>query len=115
MAVWHSLCPFGILFPFWYVWTRENLATLPPIYRIRTLREHKGVGNYCHKNVIAPIFSLETATGKNMTVYAHFLIARNAVQTRVARFFLVHDTKTGKNVPNEYKMNQMVLKYPKSP
>jgi hypothetical protein len=33
--------------------------------------------------------------------------------TRVARFFLVHDTKTGKNVPNEHKMYQMVIKYPK--
>jgi hypothetical protein len=28
--------------------------------------------------------------------------------TRVARFFLVHDTKTGKNVPHENKMHQMV-------
>jgi hypothetical protein len=34
---------------------------------------------------------------------------------RVSRFFLVHDTKTGKNVPNEYKMYQMVIKYTQSP
>jgi hypothetical protein len=32
---------------------------------------------------------------------------------RVARFFLVHYTKTGKNVPNEHKMYLMVIKYPK--
>jgi hypothetical protein len=32
---------------------------------------------------------------------------------RVARFFLVHNTKTGKNVPNKRKMLQMVIKYPK--
>jgi hypothetical protein len=25
----------------------------------------------------------------------------------------VHDTKTGKNVPNEHTMYQMVIKYPK--
>jgi hypothetical protein len=25
-------------------------------------------------------------------------------EIRVARFFLVHDTKTGKNGPNKYKM-----------
>jgi hypothetical protein len=31
---------------------------------------------------------------------------------RVARFVLVHDTKTGKNVPNEHKMYQIVIKYP---
>jgi hypothetical protein len=34
---------------------------------------------------------------------------------RAARFLLVHDTQTGKNVPNEYKMYQKVIKYPKSP
>jgi hypothetical protein len=31
-------------------------------------------------------------------------------ECRVARFFLVHDTKTGKNVPNEYKMYQTSTK-----
>jgi hypothetical protein len=35
------------------------------------------------------------------------------VHIRVARFFWVHGTKTGKSVPNEYKMYQMVIKYPK--
>jgi hypothetical protein len=28
MAVWYSLWSFGIFFPFWYVWTYKNLATL---------------------------------------------------------------------------------------
>jgi hypothetical protein len=33
-AIWYSLWPFGIVcrhlvfFPFWYVWTKKNLATL---------------------------------------------------------------------------------------
>jgi hypothetical protein len=36
-------------------------------------------------------------------------------QNRVARFFLVHDTKSGTNVPNEHKMYQMVIKYTKYP
>jgi hypothetical protein len=36
------------------------------------------------------------------------------VPGRVARFFLIHDTKTDKNVTNEYKMHQMAIKYPKS-
>jgi hypothetical protein len=35
--------------------------------------------------------------------------------TRVARLSLVHDTKTGKNVPKEHKMYQMVTKYLKCP
>jgi hypothetical protein len=28
LAVWYSLRSFGIFFPFWYVWTKKNLATL---------------------------------------------------------------------------------------
>jgi hypothetical protein len=28
MAVWYSLWSFGHFFPFWYVWTKKNLATL---------------------------------------------------------------------------------------
>jgi hypothetical protein len=35
--------------------------------------------------------------------------------TRVARFFLVHDTKTGKNVTNENKKYQTVIKHPICP
>jgi hypothetical protein len=34
------------------------------------------------------------------------------VGDRVARFFLVHDTETGKNVPSEQKMYRMFTKYP---
>jgi hypothetical protein len=39
--------------------------------------------------------------------------ASNAVHTRVARFFMVHDTKNRKNVQNVHKMYQMVIKYHK--
>jgi hypothetical protein len=42
-------------------------------------------------------------------------ISNFGVGCRVARFFLLHDTKTVKNVQNEYKMYQMVMKYPKLP
>jgi hypothetical protein len=28
MAIWYSLWSFGIFFPFWYIWTEKNLATL---------------------------------------------------------------------------------------
>jgi hypothetical protein len=37
----------------------------------------------------------------------HFLVCKNlAVHSRVARFFLLRDTKTVKNVPNQHKMFQ---------
>jgi hypothetical protein len=35
------------------------------------------------------------------------------IESRVARFSMVHDTQTGKNVPNEHKMYQMVITCPK--
>jgi hypothetical protein len=46
MAIWYSLWSFGIFFPFWYVWTNKNLATLPSRHRhlasgIRQLKEAK--------------------------------------------------------------------------
>jgi hypothetical protein len=33
------------------------------------------------------------------------------VTVRVARFFLVQNTKTGKNIPNNHKINQIEMKY----
>jgi hypothetical protein len=36
-------------------------------------------------------------------------------RSRVARFFLVNDTKTEKNVPKEHKMHLMVVEYTKCP
>jgi hypothetical protein len=43
-----------------------------------------------------------------MAVY--HLYGIKLLQTRDARFFLVHDTKTGNIAPNEHKMYQMVIK-----
>jgi hypothetical protein len=54
-----------------------------------------------------------------MCVYDSVLLsviqADPSQQTRAARFVLVQDTKTGKNVPNEHKMYRMVITYPKYP
>jgi hypothetical protein len=38
MAVWCSLWSFGIFFPFWYVWTKKNLATLVKLQNLKNLR-----------------------------------------------------------------------------
>jgi hypothetical protein len=42
MAVWYSLWSFGIFFPFWYVWTKENLATLLPNGKFANQKYHLG-------------------------------------------------------------------------
>jgi hypothetical protein len=40
-----------------------------------------------------------------------FAFVMLTIGSTVARFFLVHDTKTGKNVPNDHKMLRMVIEY----
>jgi hypothetical protein len=37
------------------------------------------------------------------------------MQSRVARFFLVQNTNTGKNIPNYHEQYQMSIKYNKRP
>jgi hypothetical protein len=39
--------------------------------------------------------------------------SRSRLVARVARFLLVHDTKAVKNQPNEHKMFQVFIDYPK--
>jgi hypothetical protein len=44
-----------------------------------------------------------------------FLSLISKLPKQGCQVFLVHDTKTGKNVPNEHKMYQMVIKYTNVP
>jgi hypothetical protein len=63
----------------------------------------------------APLFTLINLSVEFDHPSSLHIWANNQPQDRVDRFFLVHDTKTGKNVPNEYKMYQMAIKYRQSP
>jgi hypothetical protein len=49
------------------------------------------------------------------TPYPGGSVKNSGLIIRVARFFLAKDTKSRKNVPNEHKMYQMVIKYSKCP
>jgi hypothetical protein len=48
-VTWYNLWPFGIvcshisLFPFWYVWTMKNLATLLPVKNTAFENKHLAV------------------------------------------------------------------------
>jgi hypothetical protein len=42
-----------------------------------------------------------------------FVLKNGTVKTRVARFILVQNTKSGKNIPNYHEQNQMSIKYKK--
>jgi MFS family permease len=62
---------------------------------------------------VGRFLTIISASGLSATI-GNFLTPKSfpdyffSLRNRVARFFLVHDTKTG-------KMYQMVIKYPKSP
>jgi hypothetical protein len=77
------------------------------------------LGNFFHKLIRSP--------WKQARLDVHLVdVSRNwwksfwhvtgeEVVTRVARFFLVHKTKTGQTVPKEHKLYQVVIEYPKCP
>jgi hypothetical protein len=52
------------------------------------------------------MYAMATLCGQ-LCDFTDEIIFDMASMARVARFFLVHDTETGKNVPNEHKMYQM--------
>jgi hypothetical protein len=61
---------------------------------------------------------LKTEQQKNPLSLILFFISQKpnvefAVNTRVARFFLVQYSKTGKNIPNDHKINPKAIKYTK--
>jgi hypothetical protein len=87
--------------PFLLTKVRRLIARLVYIYLI--LSNHFGGKK-------AALMVLKKLVLINLAITALFSI--NIVRTRVARFFLVHDTKTRENVPNEHKMYPMVIKYP---
>jgi hypothetical protein len=44
MVVLYRLWPFGIFFPFWYVWTKKNLAAMIPCKNIIQQSLNRGKG-----------------------------------------------------------------------
>jgi hypothetical protein len=74
------------------------------------------IGNVWLQRNLCLGWLLEEA-GKNVTlIFVTFNSSWwNHELLRVARFFLEHDTNTGKNVTKEYKMYHLVIKCPKFP
>jgi hypothetical protein len=54
---------------------------------------------------------MKLATRLRNLVLETGLRARDSLCYRVARFFLVQNTKTGENIPNYHKLYQMAIKY----
>jgi hypothetical protein len=82
MAVWYSVWSFGILFPFWYVWTKKNLATLR---RSRLVFESSG----CQDPFLP-----------GLPDFCWYMIPKPE-----------KCTKSTQNVPNVLKIFQMAIKY----
>jgi hypothetical protein len=69
--------------------------------------------NYAKKLIIILGFEKNTIFCRKLSKIAENCDHNIDPRSRVARFFLVHDTETGKTVPNEHNMFRMVTKYPK--
>jgi hypothetical protein len=87
---------FGIFFPFWYNVPRKIWQ---PRFR-RPIWRHDYPTNFVGSTFRVAPTKLRRKC-KNLS----------GRRIRVARFSLVHDTQTGKNVPNEDKKYQMEIKY----
>jgi hypothetical protein len=59
MAFWYSLLSFGILFPFWYAWSKKNLATLTQRLRLQMKPSRETLfywpGNFAAVNIFANV------------------------------------------------------------
>jgi hypothetical protein len=67
-------------------------------------------GNHCPQWPHAFLKSHEWEKDDNICIDDEIVL-----ETRVARFFMLQHTKTGKNVPNNQKIYQMAIKYAKWP
>jgi hypothetical protein len=84
MAGWYSLWSFGIFFPFWYDWTKKNLATMVGTHICTYVHIFLGTTYQKGKNV-----SNDHKLYKMVTKY----------------------TKWSQNIPNGHKINQMPPKF----
>jgi hypothetical protein len=83
------------------------------VFDIESLR-HGIVTPQKSRDNLAPRFSPPNEEDRLDKKAADFFHAK-VQSSRVARFFLVLDTKTGKNGPTRHKMYQRVIKFPKCP
>jgi hypothetical protein len=97
IAIWNILWSFGIFFPVLVCRNKKNLATL-----LRERERERGLEGTAFFSALLKRVERISSGVDGAKLYL-----------RVARFFLVHYTKTGKNIPNEHKMYLMVIKYPK--
>jgi hypothetical protein len=123
MSIWYILWLFGILLTFlprkiWQPWTgafccRGRKGVFDSITRTSNWKEK------WRRKTEENELLLKGSFRNDVKIYpvSHCGKFVEFVQKpRVARFFwYLHDTQTGKNVPNELKKYQMVVKYPKCP
>jgi hypothetical protein len=99
---------------------RKPRVRIPPGYKIfggnmsmLTLHMH----GLCWKLEIKETGLLAKETKKTLSLATLFFLKDKNVpcSTRVARFFLVQNTKKGKNIPNYHTQYQMSIKYNLTP
>jgi hypothetical protein len=68
MAVWYSFSTLGMLFPFWYIWTEKNLATLIPRFSgLGKLAERDEKGSFTSVDFSPSLITDKTSRSKSKT------------------------------------------------
>jgi hypothetical protein len=97
---------------------KENCVSCKCHFLQTNFENLKQCSPYClfhiSRRCLFPVFSVRLSACRHVDILVPKQIRRNFFwRDSNFRFFLVHDTKTGKNVPNEHKMCQMFIKYSK--
>jgi hypothetical protein len=107
--IWFILWLFSIFFPVLECCTTKNLATLVDVFfTFSRLLQNGNKGSFLDQLVEFTFLALLRKSRRLKRV-------RISDKSRVARFFLVQNTKTGKNIPNYHKLYQMSIKHNKRP
>jgi hypothetical protein len=80
--------------------------------RVSAISSPRTKRSFLFRRIILRIRSRKFARPGNK-LNSRYLSWKRGDYARVARFFLLRDTQTGKNVPNQHTLCQMVIKYPK--
>jgi hypothetical protein len=88
------------------------------LLKYQFLAENKRVEKCWLQNACEATFLTKTKSGKNEVravtckhANKFILCSEGTMYTRVTRFFLEQNTKTGKNIPNYHEVYQMSIKY----
>jgi hypothetical protein len=89
----------------------SRLKFRPNHYAIFSKKNSPIAKKYCPNGETSPSLVTLAVTAAAVVYFTAFNLKWSGTEARVARFFLVQHSKTGKNIPNDHKMYQIVIRY----